>query len=98
MELLSYAQAPRSRDPVRTHVQRLIEVVGTPRFEGEFVKALGDTTRSEHITAYAFHPKRPPRLLFAASNGPRQRETGKPAPWQPRSGGRLPWALAGRDA
>jgi len=41
MELLSYAQAPRSRDPVRTHVQRLIEVVGTPRFEGEFVKALG---------------------------------------------------------
>ena len=35
MELLSYAQAPRSRDPVRTHVQRLIEVVGTPRFEGE---------------------------------------------------------------
>lgn len=72
MELLSYAQAPRSRDPVRAHVQRLIEVVGTPRFEGEFVKALGDTTRSEHITAYAFHPDRPPRLLFAASEGPRQ--------------------------
>ena len=33
MELLSYADAARSHDPVRVHVQRLIEVVGTPRFE-----------------------------------------------------------------
>ena len=69
MELLNYAQASRSHDPVRVHVQRLIEVVGTPRFEAEFVKAMSETTRSEHVTAYAFSPNTPPRLLFAGSNG-----------------------------
>jgi LuxR family transcriptional regulator, activator of tox operons len=70
MELLNYAHAPRSRDPVRAHIHRLIEVVGTPRFEPEFVKAMSETTRSEHVTAYAFSSEAPPRLLLAASNGP----------------------------
>jgi hypothetical protein len=70
MELLSYVQAASSRDPVRAYIQRLIQVVGTPRFEAEFVKAMSETTRSEHATAYAFSPNAPPRLLLAASNGP----------------------------
>jgi DNA-binding CsgD family transcriptional regulator len=70
MELLNYAQASRSRDPVRAYIQRLIEVVGTPRFEAEFVKAMSETIRSEHVTAYAFLPNAPPRLLLAASSGP----------------------------
>src|SRR5262245_30234046 len=70
MELLDYGQAPRSGDPVRAYVHRLIEVVGTPRFEPEFVKAMSETTRSEHVTAYAFSADAPPRLLLAASDGP----------------------------
>jgi hypothetical protein len=70
MELLNYAQAAGSRDPVRAHVQRLIEVVGTPRFEPAFAKAMNETIRSEHVTAYAFSPNAPPRLLLAASSGP----------------------------
>jgi hypothetical protein len=70
MELLNYAPAARSRDPVRVHIQRLIEVVGTPRFEAEFTRAMNDTIRSEHVTAYAFSRNAPPRLLLAASNGP----------------------------
>jgi DNA-binding CsgD family transcriptional regulator len=69
MELLSYADTGRARDPVRGHVQRLIEVVGTPRFEPELMRAMREATRSEHVTAYAFAPNTPPRLLFAASNG-----------------------------
>src|SRR5262249_4869323 len=63
-------QAQSSRDPVRASIQRLIQVVGTPRFEAEFVKAMNETTRSEHATAYAFSSNAPPRLLLAASNGP----------------------------
>jgi hypothetical protein len=70
MELLTYADAVRTRDPVRTHMQRLIEVVGTARFEPELVKAMNDATRSEHVTAYAFAPNAPPRLLFAGTHGP----------------------------
>jgi hypothetical protein len=70
MELLNYAQPASSRDPVRTHVQRLIEVVGTNRFEPEFARAMSETIRSEHVTAYAFSPSAPPRLLLAASSGP----------------------------
>jgi LuxR family transcriptional regulator, activator of tox operons len=69
MELLSYADAARAHDPVRVHIQRLIEVVGTPRFESEFIKAMSEATRSEHVTAYAFSPHAQPRLLFAGSNG-----------------------------
>ena len=67
MELLSYADAARAHDPVRVHIKRLIEVVGTPRFESEFIKAMSEATRSEHVTAYAFSPDAPPRLLFDRS-------------------------------
>lgn len=59
-------------DPLRSHIARLIEVVGTPRFETEMFRAARGATNCEHMTAYAVSANAPPRLLIAANTGATQ--------------------------
>jgi DNA-binding CsgD family transcriptional regulator len=69
MEVISLTDSDRARDPLRSQIARLIEVVGTPRFETELFQAARDATNCEHMTAYVLSDGAPPRLLLAANTG-----------------------------
>lgn len=68
MEVHSVPAARATPDPLRAHIGRLIEVVGTPRFEREIFQAACTAINCRHLTAYAFS-KDGPRLLLAANAG-----------------------------
>ena len=58
------------QDPLRSGVARLIELVGTSRFEDEAFQVAREATRCEHLTAFGVRGNASPRLLFAANSGP----------------------------
>jgi DNA-binding CsgD family transcriptional regulator len=70
MEVFSLADSGKAMDPLRSQIARLIEVVGTPRFETEMFQAARAATNCDHMTAYAISGNAPPRLLLAANTGP----------------------------
>jgi LuxR family transcriptional regulator, activator of tox operons len=69
MDVHAIAERSFAHDPVRQHVARLVESLGTPGFEREFFRMVDATIGCEHLTAFAVsHPDRP-RLLLAANRG-----------------------------
>lgn len=58
------------QDSMRFGIGRLIELVGTPKFEGEVFQAASEATRCEHLTAFAARSSSHPRVLYAANAGP----------------------------
>ncbi|MFI5011670.1 MAG: helix-turn-helix transcriptional regulator [Hyphomicrobiales bacterium] len=70
MELHSFVQAPSSSDRLRSHIGRLIELVGSQRFEPEMFKVVREVTGCEHLTAFAAGGTVPPRVLIASNAGP----------------------------
>ncbi len=57
-------------DAMRFGIGRLIELVGTPKFEGEMFETAREATRCEHMTAFAARNSALPRVLYAANAGP----------------------------
>jgi DNA-binding CsgD family transcriptional regulator len=55
---------------MRHGIGRLIELVGTSRFEEEVFNTAREATRCEHLTAFAARNSSRPRVLFAANVGP----------------------------
>jgi DNA-binding CsgD family transcriptional regulator len=68
MEVHSFAASRAAPDPLRAQIGRLIEVVGTPRFESQIFQAAYSSINCKHMTAYAVS-KDGPRLLMAANTG-----------------------------
>ena len=68
MEVHSFPATRAAPDPLRAQIGRLIEVVGTPRFESEIFQAACHAINCRHLTAYAFS-KDGPRLLLATNAG-----------------------------
>ena len=63
-------QEDRARvDPLRAQIGRLIEVVGTPKFEPEMFRLVNSAIDCEHLTAFAVSDKMSPAILFAANAG-----------------------------
>lgn len=71
MELHSLADTRPKADPLRSEIGRLIEVVGTPKFESEMFEVARKAVSCEHLTAFAFSGDLPPRPLIAANAGSR---------------------------
>jgi DNA-binding CsgD family transcriptional regulator len=71
MELHSLADTRPKSDPLRSEIGRLIEVVGTPKFEPEMFQVARKAVSCEHLTAFAFSGDLPPRPLIAANAGSR---------------------------
>jgi LuxR family transcriptional regulator, activator of tox operons len=69
MEVLSISDACRNYDPMRASLGRLIEVVGTPRFEDEIFAAARGAFNCEHISALSVADAASPRILMSATNG-----------------------------
>jgi DNA-binding CsgD family transcriptional regulator len=67
MEVLSLADASRNNDPLRTTVGRLIETVGTPKFESEIFDAARHAVNCEHISAFVSGDAATPRALISAT-------------------------------
>ena len=57
-------------DSMRFGIGRLIELVGTPKFEDEVFHSASEATRCEHLTAFATRSSVGPRVLYAANAGP----------------------------
>ena len=74
MELHNFVDARPRNDPLRAHIGRLIEVVGTPKFEPEVFRLARSAINCEHLTAFAVSDKTPPRVLFAGVPGKVLRE------------------------
>jgi DNA-binding CsgD family transcriptional regulator len=72
MELHRLPDSRSSVDSLFAHIGRLIEVVGTTKFEAKMFRILREVINCEHLTAFAFSDKRPPRVLLAANNGDTQ--------------------------
>ena len=70
MEVLSVSDACRNYDPLRASLGRLIEVVGTPKFEDEIFAAARGAFNCEHISALSVADAASPRILMSATNGP----------------------------
>lgn len=70
MELHEFADRAPRQDPLRTSMARLIEVVGSPRFESEIFQIARTAIACEHVTAFAFTREATPRILLAANTGP----------------------------
>jgi len=70
MEVLSVDDACRRNDPLRASLGRLIEVVGTPRFEDEIFATARGAFNCEHISALSISDAASPRILMSATNGP----------------------------
>lgn len=65
-----HALPPASRDPpgpLRQHAPRLIELCGTPKFEGALFHAAREAASCEHVTAFASCDTGPPRIMIAAN-------------------------------
>ena len=71
MELHEFAARSPRPDPLRSNIARLIEVVGTPKFETEMFHAAHAATNCEHVTAFATCKNSAPRILLAANTGTR---------------------------
>lgn len=69
MEVLSVSDACRNYDPMRASLGRLIEVVGTPKFEDEIFAASRGAFNCEHISALSVANAASPRILMSATNG-----------------------------
>jgi DNA-binding CsgD family transcriptional regulator len=69
MEMLSVSDACRNTDPMRASLGRLIEVVGTPKFEDEIFAAARGAFNCEHISALSVMDTASPRILMSATNG-----------------------------
>ena len=67
MEVLNLADACRNNDPLRASIGRLIEVVGTPKFELELFDAARHTMNCEHISAIVDLDDVAPRVLMSAA-------------------------------
>ncbi|MGZ3408997.1 MAG: helix-turn-helix transcriptional regulator [Xanthobacteraceae bacterium] len=70
MEVLSVADARSNNDALRASVGRLIETVGTPKFESEIFGAARHAINCEHISAVVAPEGIGPRILISAANGP----------------------------
>jgi DNA-binding CsgD family transcriptional regulator len=57
-------------DTLRLGLGRLIELVGTPKFEDEVLHVAHEATRCEHLTAFAVRSSAGPRVVYAANIGP----------------------------
>src|SRR6478736_433834 len=69
MEVLSVSEACQNYDPLRASLGRLIEVVGTPKFEDEIFAASRGAFNCEHISALSVADSASPRILMSATNG-----------------------------
>ena len=69
MDVHAIAERSFVHDPLREHVARVVETIGTPRFEPEFFRMVDATIGCEHLTAFAVSPPDRPRLLLAANRG-----------------------------
>jgi DNA-binding CsgD family transcriptional regulator len=67
MEVLSLADASKNNDPLRASLGRLIEVVGTSRFETELFDAARSAINCEHISAFVASAALQPRVLISAA-------------------------------
>jgi DNA-binding CsgD family transcriptional regulator len=70
MEVLSVDGAGGHNDPIRANLGRLIEVVGTPRFEDEIFATARSAFNCEHLSALSISDATSPRILMSATNGP----------------------------
>jgi DNA-binding CsgD family transcriptional regulator len=70
MQLHEYPGGRAHADPLRARIGRLIEVVGTARFEPEMFGLTRSVLDCEHVTAFAVSEAIAPRILFAANMGP----------------------------
>lgn len=69
MEVHDLSKAHPLGDPLRRSIARLIEVVGTPRFEIEMFRLAREAIHCEHLTAFAVSENAEPRVLLAANTG-----------------------------
>jgi hypothetical protein len=69
MEILSLAAARSSNDPLRAQMGRLIEVVGTPRFEAELFRIARGAVNCAHVAAFSFPRDGTAHVVVAASTG-----------------------------
>src|SRR3974390_374974 len=67
MELHRFPDRQPPIDPLFAHVARLVEVVGTTKFETKMFEVLREAINCDHLTAFAFSDHRPPRVLIAAN-------------------------------
>jgi DNA-binding CsgD family transcriptional regulator len=67
--VLSVSEACRNYDPLRASLGRLIEVVGTPKFEDEIFAAARGAFNCEHISDLSVVGPASPRILMSATNG-----------------------------
>jgi DNA-binding CsgD family transcriptional regulator len=70
MEVLNVDEARNSDDALRGSVGRLIEVVGTPKFESEVFGAARQAINCEHMSAVVASSAAGPRILMSAAHGP----------------------------
>ncbi len=69
----SYELSDKAKhDALRSGVGRLIELIGTSRFEDEVLHTANRATRCDHLTAFAERSSARPRVLYAANMGPAQ--------------------------
>ena len=69
MDVHAIKERPLGHDPLRLQLARLVETVGTPRFEPEFFQTIDQMIGCEHLTAFSVSNPDRPRLLFAANRG-----------------------------
>ena len=70
MQVHQFANDRAPVDPLRAQIGRLIELVGTPKFEGETFRIVRGAVGCEHLTAFAVNEDTSARLVFAANTGP----------------------------
>jgi DNA-binding CsgD family transcriptional regulator len=70
VEVYDLAGAGVQQDSIRVSIGRLIELVGTAKFERELFRVAHETTRCQHLTAFAARTNASPRVLYAANVGP----------------------------
>jgi DNA-binding CsgD family transcriptional regulator len=70
MEVLSLTDACRNNDPLRASIGRLIEVVGTPKFETEIFDAARSALNCEHVCGFVATDATQARVLMSAASSP----------------------------
>lgn len=69
MQVLKLSDVRKSNDPLRAQIARLIEVVGTPKFEEQLFQVARDTLNCAHVTAFVANGDARPRVVLAADIG-----------------------------
>lgn len=69
MEVYDLPDVGAHEDAMRIGIARLIELVGTAKFEDEVFQVAREATRCEHLTAFASRTNTAPRVLYAANVG-----------------------------